>query len=488
MQMKRAFFMFMPLALWAVPQLSFAAAALYLGSSGSAVVTLQNQLTVQGYLAAGNATGYYGAKTQAAVEQFQCDKKIACSAAVQGYGVYGPKTQAALAAVAQPAQPTSINTAQLTPKATGKFEVSAWVPYWNKATSTADAEAHLSQVTSIMPFAYTVNPDGTLMDTAQFLLTPWPAFIAQAKAAHVRVVPTVLWGDGSAEQAILSNAASRVALEDTIASLVKQKGFDGIDIDFEAKQADTINYFSTFLKGLYARMGNKWVYCTVESRMPLEDRYPPGATVPPDANERANDFTALNQYCDRVEIMAYDQGTVDVRLDAARSAPYAPVADPGWVSDLVTLAAQSISRNKLIIGIPTYGYEYTVTPQGDGSFKYQTLWALTQKYALEVAAQLGINAYRTSADEAGFTYDPAQLSAAAPQNGDTTQTQQQSPTTTVTQNLGSQLSGNQPFNYITWSDAQAVKDKLDLAKSLGVRGVALFSLGGEDPAVWNILP
>ena len=104
---------------------------------------------------------------------------------------------------------------------------------------------------------------------------PWPAFIAQAKAQNVRVIPTVEWGDGASEQAILSNSTTRIALEDQIANIVKQNNFDGIDIDFEAKQADTINYFSTFLKGLYARMGNKWVYCTAEARMPLEDRYSP---------------------------------------------------------------------------------------------------------------------------------------------------------------------------------------------------------------------
>jgi spore germination protein YaaH len=367
------------------------------------------------------------------------------------------------------------------------FEISGWVPYWNAATSTADVLPHLKQLTSVMPFGYTMNSDGTIADTAHLSQEPFASFIAQAKAKKVRVIPTVMWGNGAAEQAILSNTAKRVALENQIAMTVKQNGFDGIDIDFEAKQAGTINYFSTFLKGLYQRMGSKLVYCTVEARMPLEDRYAPGATIPPDATQYANDYAAMNKYCDRVEIMAYDQGTIDVRLNAARSAPYAPVADPGWVADLVTLAARSISRNKIIIGIPTYGYEYTVTPiPGDG-YQYSVLWALTQKYALGIAGQLGITPHRTSAGELGFNYNPNALAAVAPTDGEAVQIQQPTATTTVAQNLGSQVDTTQPFNYVTWSDAQAIQDKVALAHTLGVRGVAIFSFGGEDQNIWSVL-
>ena len=234
-------------------------------------------------------------------------------------------------------------------------------------------------------------------------------------------------------------------------------------------------------------MGNKWVYCTVEARMPLEDRYSPGATIPPDATDYANDYAAMNKYCDRVELMAYDQGTIDVRLDAARSAPYAPVADPGWVSDIVNLAAQSISRNKLIIGIPDYGYEYTVTPV-NGSFQYNVQWAFNPAYATQIAAQLGITPHRTSADELGFVYNPSALAALAPTGGNSTQTQQLAPANATVQNQGSQVNTNQPFNYVTWSDAQAIADKVTLAHQLGVRGVAVFSLGGaEDQNMWSVL-
>ena len=477
-------------SVFCIPLSTFAATrTLSLGVTGSDVKTLQNELITLGYLAAGSNSGKFGSLTQAAVEKFQCIKGIICAnSTAPGYGVAGPKTQTAIAdAVAHPADKGVITGTSLTPRATGKFEFSGWVPDWRAASGTLDTLPHLNQLTSVMPFGYTVASDGTITDPDKMSKGPWPDFIAQARAKKVRVIPTVEWGNGATEHAILSDATKRVALEVEIANLVKQNNFDGIDIDFEAKKAETKDYFSTFLKGLYQRMGTKLVYCAVEARMPLIDRYSPGATIPPDATDYANDYTQLNKYCDRVEMMAYDQGTIDVRLNIARSAPYAPVADPGWVEDMVTLAAQTISKNKLVLGVPTYGYEYQVTPT-NGSFQYDVLWAFNPPYAAKIATQLGITPRRTSANELGFIYDPKTLATVAPTGGDTTQTQQQATTSSVIQNLGSQVNTNQPFNYITWSDAQAIADKVALAHKLGLRGVAVFSLGGaEDQGMWSVL-
>ncbi len=476
--------------MWAafVSPAAAAVRTLELGMSGSDVTAAQQALIKGGYLS-GSATGYFGQLTLAAVQKLQCAKAIACDSATQGYGLIGPKTQAALQLALAPKQPTTANvsTAALTAVATGKFEVSGWVPDWRAASGTIDVTPHLGSMTSVMPFGFTMSASGHVLDKAHLDQEPWTSLIAAAKAQGTRVIPTIMWGSGTEIQAVLSDSTKRVALEDEIVALVKARGYDGIDIDFEAKQAGTINYFSTFLKGLYQRMGQKWVYCTVEARMPLEDRYLPGQTIPPDATQYANDYTAMNTYCDRIEIMAYDQGTVDLRLNAARVAPYAPVADPGWVENIVRVAAQTISRNKLVLGLATYGYEYQVTPS-PGGYIYQRLWAFNPTYGLKIAAQLGITPARTSANEIGFVYDPARLAAAAPTGNNITETQQSTPTTSVAQNLGGTASAMQTFNYMTWSDAQAIADKVALAHRLGLRGVAVFSLGGaEDQAMWNIL-
>ncbi|NTV44731.1 MAG: hypothetical protein HGA67_03490 [Candidatus Yonathbacteria bacterium] len=472
-----------------------AARTLSLGMSGSDVTELQSKLISLGYLASGKNTGYFGPLTDTALKKFQCDKSIICTnATVSGYGLYGPKTRATLvgltASVSLAPGMSSSTTSTTVSSAPwkGKLEFSGWIPYWRKEKGVEDTLPHMSQLSSVMPFGFTMKSDGTLADTAKINEEPWKTLIAEAKKKGVRVVPTVMWGDGDAIHAVLSDATKRVALEDEIAKVVKDNGFDGIDIDFEAKKHETKDYFSTFLKGLYQRMGKKWVYCTVEARMPLSHRYLPGQTIPADATDYANDYAEMNKYCDRVEIMAYDQGYVDKVLNKARSAPYAPVADPAWVENLVELAAQSIDRKKIVIGVPTYGYEYSVTPTSSGSYLYKMLWAFNYKYATDIAGKLGITPARTSANEIGFSYDPARLAAVAPQGDDATGTQQALAGAEIVGNTGATVDTSKPFNFLSWSDAQAIKDKVNLAKKLGVRGVAVFKFdGGEDMGMWEVL-
>src|SRR6185369_7348999 len=174
------------------------------------------------------------------------------------------------------------------------------------------------------------------------------ALVAAARARKVRIVPTVMWSNGAAIATTLKDGERRRALEDAIADLATANNFDGIDIDFENKTADTRPYFSLFLKGLYSRLGNKWLYCSIESRTPPSSAF---AVIPPTL-EYANDFTVINKYCDRVVIMAYDQGAIDLKLNAAASStPYIPIADPAWVKKVITLTAKSISKNKIIIGV-----------------------------------------------------------------------------------------------------------------------------------------
>lgn len=484
--MKRIFIVASPIFLslfFLLPANTLAALrSLSLGLSGNDVVLLQNALIDKGYLPLGKNTGYFGLTTQTALKKFQCDQGIACAdSTVSGYGIYGPRTRTALAGKSSSAGSASM------PKA-NTFEFSGWIPYWRSATGTQDVLPHLSKLTSVMPFGYTVKNDGTLADTAHLTEEPWKSFIATAKKNKVRVVPTVMWGNGDSIHRILSNTKTRIALEDEIANIVKKNGFDGIDIDFEAKKHETINYYSTFLKGLHQRMGKKWIYCTIEARMPLSDRYSPGAVIPADAMDYANDYVQINKYCDRVEIMAYDQGVISLRLNKARMAPYAPVADPAWVESLVTLAMQSIDKNKIVIGVPTYGYEYEVTPiLGDG-YKYKVLWPFNLKYATNIASQLGVTPSRTSANEIGFSYDPKVLATIAPTGGESTQTQQVIIANAVAENAGSQVDTSQPFNFLSWSDAQAIADKIALARKLGVRGVAVFKFdGGQDPGMWGVL-
>lgn len=367
------------------------------------------------------------------------------------------------------------------------FEISGWIPYWRTATGTADTLPNLSTLTEVNPFVYTIKSDGTLVDNGKLDEEPWASFIAEARRQKVRVIPTVMTSNSELLHTLLSNTRSRIALEDRITALVKEKNFDGIDIDFEGKRAEDKKYFSTFLRGLYQRMGNKWVMCTIESRTPIESRYF-GTQAPPDAGVYANDLKEINKYCDRVRIMAYDQQGVDLKLAAkaaSSSQLYAPVGDPAWVEKVVNLMAKDIKKSKIMIGVPTYGYEYDVTAYAGNEYIYNILWTFNPGYAYPIAAQYGIIPYRTAWGEMAFSYAPStstapsQMSAANIMGIATAE---------AASNYADAYNSHLNFRLMVWPDAQSVADKVALAKKLGVRGVSIFKLdGGQDPNIWNVL-
>ena len=350
---------------------------------------------------------------------------------------------------------------------------------------------HLSELTEINPFVYTVSNTGAIIDNGNMSQAPWPALLAAAKAQKVRVVPTVMWSNGVAEQTILSNAKTRQALETAVANLVKQNGYDGIDIDFEDKEAATENYFSLFLQGLYSRMGPKLVTCDIEARTPLASEYY-GMDIPADAGQYANDYTQINKYCDRVHLMTYDQQGVDAQLAATAASSsqlYAPVADPAWVEAVVNLAKQTINPNKIEIGVPTYGYEYQVTAYANNQYLYDILWTFDPKYATQIENQYHVTPTRNSAGELTLTYVPNNSTATSTPPSPFSSTPASGLVAAAAASLyATTYNSHLTFNMLDWPDAQSLQDKISLAKALGVRGVAIFEFdGGEDPNIWSVL-
>jgi|GEM_PF-706593 len=371
---------------------------------------------------------------------------------------------------------------------TQSFEITGWLPYWRSASSTKDVMLHLDLVTEVNPFVYTLKNDGTLVDNGKLDEEPWKSFIAEAKKKNVRVIPTIMNGSGETIHALLSDAKSRIALEDAIAKEVKDKGFDGIDIDFEGKKYETREFFSLFLQGLNERLGNKWLMCTIEARTPIADRYY-GTDIPLGAGLYANDFKAINRYCDRVRIMTYDLQRGDQRLAAVADDAgqlYAPVSDPTWVEKVIKITTQEIDKNKILIGIPTYGYEYSVTAYANNEYLYDILWTFNPGYATEVVNEYGVTPSRAPWGEMHLTHvKDASKGATAP-----TASQKYSALAAAAAASQYANSGNKhlDFRYLVWPDSVAIQQKMELAKRMGVRGVSFFKWdGGEDQKMWDVI-
>jgi spore germination protein len=365
------------------------------------------------------------------------------------------------------------------------FEISGWVPYWRTATGTIDTIAHLKDVSEVNPFVYTIKSDGTLLDNGLIDQEPWLSFNAAARAQNVRVIPTVMTGSGTLVHELLSDPLRRELLATRIALMVIGSNYDGVDIDFEGKKAETRDHFSAFLKSLSEKLPNKWLSCTIETRIPAEDRYY-GTTIPSDFGNFANDLKEINKYCDQVKIMTYDQQRIDMKLAAEVDATgelHAPVADIRWVEKVINYMARDIDKSKIMIGMPTYGYEYAVTAYAGQEYVYDILWTFNPGYATPIAQERGITPTRNSSGEIFFTYIPNTTTQPPISGGISALLAASAASAFADQN-----NSNTTFRMLTWPDAQSLQQKIDLAKRLGVRGVAIFKWdGGQDPAMWNVI-
>lgn len=363
--------------------------------------------------------------------------------------------------------------------------VSGWIPYWSSAKGIKEASRNLSRLDEINPFAYSVKQDGSLADTAKLTASSWKTLFRDAEKKGVEVIPTVMWSDRAGMERILMNPALRAAHVEHVAEMVEDGDFDGVDIDYENKSAATRTYFSLFLKELDAALGTKTLSCTIEARTPPDSVY---RTVPATI-EYANDFKQINAYCDQVRIMAYDQQTADWKLNDANPKPYAPLSDKAWVKKVMELAAKDIDRDKLVMGVPTYGHEYAITIHPSGAMEYKKLWSLNPVYAKDTARKMKATAARAQHGEMRLAYIPKD--SAAYKTKSKVGSGVSKADLPVEQARAHAKATGKPavVNVMWWHDAGAFKQKVDLAESLGIRGIAIFKIdGGADSKMWKELP
>ena len=363
------------------------------------------------------------------------------------------------------------------------FYYAGWIPFWKQQTGAHELSLNLEKLKEISPFSYEVKSNGTLVDKLKINEGFWPGWLSAVRDMNIKIIPTIAWFDGDGIDAMLSNKKKRIAHENAITKLVKDQKYDGIDIDYESKLAETNPYFSLFIEGLAIRLHplKKILSCTIEPRMPVSSRY--SQTNTPEDYLYANDYKTLNKFCDEIRIMAYDQGLIDIKLDVEKGDGklYAPVADVAWVKKILDEATKTINPKKIMLGIPTYGYEYQVK-WDNGVLIYERLRSHTFIQAIERAQTMGAVPIRNSAGELSFTYTTSTWVGDVSPSLNFIVASNQQPAELASLGNGSVL------RYVSFSDADAIKQKIDLAKKMGLRGAVFFKFDGEqDPLFWRVI-
>lgn len=372
------------------------------------------------------------------------------------------------------------------PAAVSAMEVGAWVPWFGAEEGAKSATKNIERIDVVYPFVYEIDASGRLINKVNFNAPHWQDLFEAAEDEDVLVIPTIAWFDGPQIDSILSDTNRRKAHINEIVKMVNDNDFDGVNIDYETKLAKTKDNFSLFLKELNRALKRKTLTCAIEARTPPESLH----RVVPANIQYANDYKAINRHCDWVEIMAYDQMRADIKLnDVRRGVPYNPVADKDWVEKVIKEALKDIDEDKILLGVPTYGRAWDVTVASEWYKDYKRVASLNQPRILELSKKYNSPIGRTAGGEGVISYFPEDspwkiFNQLPTPKGTPKGFEAAAKALLVATVADIEL----PVRFVTWSDADAIEDKLDLIEKYNLRGAAIFKVDGEeDQDIWKLL-
>jgi spore germination protein len=313
----------------------------------------------------------------------------------------------------------------------GSIEVNGYAfPNINKNT----LDAALPSLTYLSIFSYQVRPDGSLNPIPD---TPLIQAARPENVAPFMVITNIKEGasfDSNLAHTILTDTQVQNKLITNIIQTLKQKNYNGLDVDFEYLFAYDRENYNNFLRKLAAVL-KPLGYTLTTAVAPKTSAGQPGLLY------QGHDYAAHGAIVDHVIIMTYEWGYT--------YGPPMAVAPINEVRKVINYAVTAIPREKIFMGIPNYGYDWTLPYKPGTSAK-----AVSNPGAVELARRVG----------AAIQYDPVA----------------QSPFFKYYDASGRQ--------HVVWfEDARSILAKLSLANEYKLGGVSYWTIGRPFPQNWLVL-
>ncbi len=225
--------------------------------------------------------------------------------------------------------------------------------------------------------------------------------------------------DGAGAARMLADPAARAALVAQLASYVQAHHAAGLVMDYESLPDAAVARYPAFLAQLHAAMPKGAILAVTA---------PAG-----DPDWRLNDIARAT---DRVILMAYDEHW--------ESGTPGPIASQPWFVAQVEQAVRQVGRDKLVVALGSYAYDWH--DGGADALSIEEAWLA----AHDSSAQIGFD---RSSGNAGFTYDDERGSR----------------------------------HQVWMLDAATSWNELAALRRMGLDDVALWRLGSEDAGLWNDL-
>jgi spore germination protein YaaH len=329
-----------------------------------------------------------------------------------------PTASAASATTAAPTAPTGRSV--------------GYVAYWDQARAVRSVAGAGAALTEVSPSWYTPAADGSITVQEAGRVDDSAAAVAALRAGGARVLPAVAnyrdrtW-DGTVVAGILADPVRRRAHVARIRDLVRRRGFDGIDVDYEHLAATDRAGFTALVTDLAAALH-------ADGKLLAVTLHPKSSEPGPQPKNRAQDYAAVGRVADEVRIMMYDY-----HWETSAPGALAPI---GWVRTVMTWAATQVPRAKLVLGVATYGYDWV------GTSGTSLMWAEVTGRARAAGAA---SHYDSSVQAPWFRYVDARGAT----------------------------------HTVWYEDARSIAAKRAVVRELGLGGMHYWRLGGEDPGAWR---
>lgn len=289
-------------------------------------------------------------------------------------------------------------------------------------------------LTYVCVFSYHILEDGglSLINDSEVLA------IAKAQDAAPLMTITNFKGRRFSPElahAVLSSPAAQENLITNILSIIQQKGYLGLNIDFEYVLPADRELYNQFLRRVVERLRPRG-YIVSTALAPKETATQAGLLY------EAHDYPVHGRLVDFVVLMTYEWGY-------ALGPPWA-IAPLNKVRDILDYAVTAIPRNKILMGMPLYGRDWRL-PYIAGTTIATTI---SPPDAVLRAARYG----------ASIQFHPVY----------------RSPYYYYTDEQGNR--------HVVWfEDARSVSEKYNLVIEYGLRGVSYWELTSPFPQNWPVL-
>lgn len=205
----------------------------------------------------------------------------------------------------------------------------------------------LPYLSSLYVFSYGFTGTGELIPPA--VSDEWLIREAYQYATAPVLVLTPLGADGKFNNnlihAVVNDEAAEENLIENIRIMVLEKGFQGVDVDFEYILAEDRDLFTRFVGELRESMNQLGITVSV-ALAPKTSADQPGLLY------EGKDYRGLGEAADEVLLMTYEWGYT--------YGPAMAVAPLNKVRQVVEYALTEIPAEKIHLGIPNYGYDWTL--------------------------------------------------------------------------------------------------------------------------------